>query len=48
MLEYNNFLSEVLTFWDKLKPSEQKMLANSIITRRYRQGEKKVFAGSVP
>lgn len=34
-----NFLGEVLTFWDKLNPSKQKMLAGSIITRRYRQGE---------
>ena len=42
MLEYNNFLSEVLTFWDKLKPSEQKMLATAspgVTARR-----KKVFA----
>jgi len=39
MLGHNNSLSEVLTFWDKLKPSEQKMLADSITTRRYSQGE---------
>jgi CRP/FNR family transcriptional regulator len=39
MLEPNNFLSEVLTFWDKLKPNEQEMLSASITTRRYRQGE---------
>lgn len=39
MLGHNNSLSEVLTFWDKLKPSEQKMLTDSITTRRYRQGE---------
>ena len=39
MLEPNQLLSEVLTFWDKLSPGEQEMLVDSIINRYYRQGE---------